>query len=138
MREINFRVYDRSGKEWLYFNLVSFFWDMYLMPERFRNVFAGKDIDPVSIGRELYVYPDGRRLYEGDILFSHRHWNDCKGYDWSNPFPQEGCNHRTDRYEEVDEQLIAWAGDEGNPKMDAYKLAGNIHENPDLLEEGDA
>jgi hypothetical protein len=94
---------------------------------------------------------DGQPIFKNDILFFHRHWNECDCMkNWQNyrdsvtgliviPAGKvEGCKDSFNEYTEVVFNRggfgpFPWAGEEGNPDADAYTLVGNRYQNPDLL-----
>ena len=76
---------------------------------------------------------NGTEIYEGDIVYRHVHWNECKHRDHTNYDKQKGCNDRGDEYEEVKFENGTFHWFPYWVQADDWEVIGNIHENPNLL-----
>ena len=123
MREIKFRGKDIESGKWLFGSLVTHRDDTAFLADGFIQ----SQVDPQTVGEFTGLQDiNGVDIYEGDIcIFSSDIqsskfvvvWNVSKcGFDCVNP------NDKSDG---------------GALWLDDLKVIGNIHDNPELLKEGD-
>lgn len=132
--EIKFRGKRLDNGEWVYGYLVKYGFvgkEKYYIVPSYASALYAFEVDPATVGQLLHKLPDGTEVYKGDILHIeiHDHWTkkviasanevvdvqDCKiGVKWGH-YREFSC-------------LTGF----GNTTM---TLAGNVHDNPELLEE---
>lgn len=69
---------------------------------------------------------DGKEIYEGDIVTLNCYWEEVEPRDCCVITFEDGCFRVGDAFE-----------NEAGKYLKEYRLAGNIHENPDLLFSGE-
>lgn len=122
MREIKFRGREESG-HWYH-------GDLFLTDDkeyayivlRIKGHYPRYEVDPATVGQFTGVHDkNGREIYEGDIIENGRGWRHCVKYrDGFAGFVARGGTFPP---------LM------NQGSMNFYTVIGNIHDNPELLEQ---
>ena len=132
MREILFRGKRKDNGEWIegfpvrIYDYGGLVWDMHPFNTNFEVTCS---VVPKSIGQFIGLTDkNGKKIFEGDILQS---WSD---------YHQNYYNQGVVRYGEFNcsccDGVYGWYLDGGDIRnIDDYEVRGNIHDNPELLEE---
>lgn len=149
MREIKFRAWDKVNKKYIY-NPYLHFVDgesFYLFENGKLQSYLEIELEQFTglrDGKRTKEYPEGQEMYEGDI--SKRKWNkkyptlngviqwdkEESAYEWHAKFPDGGAVSC-----QLGHYLNGIISDQPSGISQQDKVIGNIHENADLLKEGD-
>lgn len=128
-REIKFRGKRIDTGEWVYGSLLQ--WkdgDAIICANEslYSNVLIKRDVNPDTVGQYTGLTDrNGKEIYEGDIIGGSN--GSINGYEW--PFKllikwnNERCGFNTPAWGYMDSTHY-------------YDVIGNIHDNPELLEDG--
>lgn len=135
MREIKFKIWDKTRNKWLFSNCGKF-----LLTQEGKAMFhmdGDNPLEPIidQIEYEVLMYTglkdkNGKEIYEGDILTRDGYWSIRIDYE-------NGCCVARDldkvRYNNkiLDIPLCEYKS------INKWKVIGNIYENPELLEDVD-
>lgn len=125
-REILFRGLDESSKEWVYGYFYEECGNTYIIENR-----QGKDMKlerniphiviPETVGQFTGLLDkNGKKIFEGDILAFERERN----------FIIENIHHFIIEWEDYGNGMVGWS--QFSP-INMFVIAGNIHENKDLI-----
>lgn len=90
-------------------------------------------IDPATVGQFTGLCDkDGKKIFEGDILYKEGHWTFYVGYEMGafRAIPLEPVQKLNWPHCTLEEFLRVGMGD-----CKGFKVVGNIHDNPELLKE---
>lgn len=111
-REIKFRAWDKARKE--YWGPYDFLNDETL-PRPIRNMVVEQYTGLEDV--------NGKEIYEGDIVTLNGEWEEIEHDDCSIVTFENGCFRVGDGYE-----------NEAGSYLSDWRIIGNIHEDPELLE----
>ena len=98
-----------------------------------KGCFMTEFVDPATVGQYTGLCDkDGKKIFEGDILYKEGHWTFYVGYEMGafRAIPLEPVQKLNWPHCTLEEFLRVGMGD-----CKGFKVIGNIHDNPELLEE---
>lgn len=138
MREILFRGKRKDNGEWVYGYICYYGFtgeeNTYIVPN-YASALYSIEVDPETVGQYTGITDDnGKKIFEGDILNVIN--PDDDDYDYITKVYFE-CNTLCVDVEgqDYDYTSIGFAVEIWDNECDRVEVIGNIHDNPELLEE---